>query len=411
MNIAIIVTQFPVVASEMSVLNQITGLIDSGHQVDIYAERRGDTGGSHRQFRDYDLDARTTYRTLPTNKISRVVKGIVIAATWIWKRPKAIVQSLNFLRYGVAATSLSLLYAVPTIADDSRYDVIHCQFGPNGIKGLFFRESGLMTGKLITQFRGSDLNVYPMTHGRGVYRRLFRRGDMFLALSDFLVAKARELGCPADKLNKLPLGIEMAEFPFCERGLAPDSPVRLLTVARLVEVKGIEYAIRGVARVINQFPNVRYQIAGTGPLLGELQNLVRTLEIQDHVEFLGLLTRERLREVYAESHLFLLTGVVADDGGEEGLGTVLAEAQATGLPVLASRVGGIPECVVEGESAILIPERDLDAIAEQLARLIEHPDQWPIMGRAGREHVLTHFQNNDKVGTLLAYYEKALSPV
>ncbi|GJM25021.1 MAG: colanic acid biosynthesis glycosyltransferase WcaL [Phycisphaerae bacterium] len=409
MKIAVVVTQFPVVSSEVSVLNQITGLIDQGHEVDIFAERRGDIAGAHPQVEAYGLLARTTYREVPKNKIVRVVKAIGIIAAWIWRAPRAVFCSLNIFRYRMAAASLALLYSIPGLKQKRSFDIIHCQFGPNGIKGMFFRDSGLMTGRLITQFRGSDLNVVPREQGPNVYKRLFQEGDLFLALSEFLIGRAKALGCSDDKIRKLPLGVDISEFPFSERQIGDGSEVRILTVGRLVEVKGVEYGIRAIAQLSRRFPNVRYQIVGAGPLLDSLKELVTQLQVEKHVEFLGLLSRERLSKVYGDAHLFLYTGIVAADGGEEGLGSVLVEAQASGLPVIASRVGGIPESVREGASAVLVPQRDIDAIAEQLCQLIEQPQRWAEMGRAGCDHVLANFQNDDKVESLISLYNELLS--
>ena len=408
MKIAVVVTQFPVVSSEVSVLNQITGLIDKGHEVDIFAERRGDIAGAHPQVEAYGLLARTAYREVPRNKFVRVVKAIGIIAAWVWRAPRAVFCSLNVFRYRMAAASLALLYSVPALKQKRSYDIIHCQFGPNGIKGMFFRDCGLMTGRLVTQFRGSDLNVVPREQGTDVYKRLFHEGDLFLALSEFLVGRAKALGCPDGKIRKLPLGVDVSEFPFAQRHVDDVADVRILTVGRLVDVKGVEFGIRAMAQVSRRFPNVRYQIAGAGPLLDSLKALAKQLQVDKHVEFLGLLSRERLSEVYADAHLFLYTGIVAANGGEEGLGTALVEAQASGLPVVASRVGGIPESVREGASAVLVPQRDVDAIAEQLCQLIEQPQRWVEMGRAGRDHVMANFQNDDKVESLISIYNELL---
>ena len=176
-----------------------------------------------------------------------------------------------------------------------------------------------------------------------------------------------------------------------------------------MEVKGIEFGIRAVAKILPTHPNIRYQIAGDGPLLSELKELAAKLGVADCVDFLGGQTQQEVRELYGTSHLFMLPGVVARDGAEEGQGLVLIEAQATGLPVLATRVGGIPESVLDGESGFLVSERDMDALAEKLTYLIEHPELWPGMGRVGRAYVERNFNVNELNDRLVGLYHGLLS--
>ena len=410
MRIAFIVVEFPVLESEMSILNQLTGLIDRGHDVDIIAERRGNLSRMHALVADYGLLQRTRYFEMPRNRALRLLKAVGLLMARGWTRPGAFVRSLNVRRYGVQAASLVLLHAAASLPRRQRYDAIHCQFGRNGIRGMFLRESGLMAGKLVTQFRGSDLNVYPRRVGLDVYDKLFQTGDQFLVLSRFLAKRAIDLGCRADRVVRLPLGVDLNRLPFVERHHSPDEPIRVLTVARLVEVKGVDYAIRAIARVAAHFPNVHYRIVGGGPLREPLQTLARQEGLADQVEFLGPRPHDEVVRLYQQAHLFLLSGVVDRQGAEEGLGTVLVEAQATGLPVVASNVGGIPENVLDGESGFLVPQRDVDAIAEKLCFLIEHPETWPALGRAGRRHVEVNFDNAKLTDGLLEIYEQLLDP-
>ncbi len=408
MRIAFVVTKFPVLVSETAILNQVTGLLDRGHEVHLLAERPGNLSTLHPQIEAYGLLDRTFYRRMPRNRLARVLKGIGLFLVNLPKAPLPLLRSLNIWRYGIQAASLNLLYAVTSLRERRSYDIIHCQFGPNGLRGMFLRESGLVTGKLITQFRGSDLNVYPRIAGNAVYQRLFQEGDAFLANSRFLVNRAVALGCPQGKILTLPGGVDLQKIAFAQRRLVPGCPIRILTVARLVEVKGVEYAIRAIAGVSARFPDIRYTVVGEGPLLQHLQTLARQLGIGDRVEFLGGQTRDQIHKLYADAHLFVLSGVVAEDGGEEGLPNVVAEAQAAGLPVLASRVGGIPEVVLDGKSGFLLPQRDVAALVDKLSYLIENPQFWPEMGRAGRKYVENHYDLDRQNDRLVDIYEQLL---
>jgi colanic acid/amylovoran biosynthesis glycosyltransferase len=187
------------------------------------------------------------------------------------------------------------------------------------------------------------------------------------------------------------VGVRLGPDQFRPRTLDPGEAVTILTVARLVEKKGLEYGIRAVARLKAAHSSVRYRIAGDGELRPRLQSLIRELDLESEVTLLGSRTMAQVAELYRSSHLFLLPSVTAGDGDMEGQGLVLQEAQAAGLPVVSTRHNGIPEGVRDGETGFLVPERDPAALAERLSYLVEHPEVWPAMGRAGRALVEAEF--------------------
>jgi colanic acid/amylovoran biosynthesis glycosyltransferase len=214
------------------------------------------------------------------------------------------------------------------------------------------------------------------------------------------------LGAPPERVVKLPAGVKLERFAFRERTLLPGDDIRILTVARLVEAKGIDIALRAIHRLRGRFPRIRYEIVDDGPLKDAWTGLSRDLGLIERVRWHGALSHDRLREVYAAAHMFILPSRVARDGAEEGQGLVLAEAQATGLPVVAARIGGIPESIVADESGLLVEESDDAAFAQAIAGLLEHPEEWPRMGHKGREHVERHFSQDNLTDRLLSLYEE-----
>jgi colanic acid/amylovoran biosynthesis glycosyltransferase len=242
-------------------------------------------------------------------------------------------------------------------------------------------------GKIITSFHGSDLGRVLRRKGGGVYRDLFDRVDLFTANSNYTRESLISVGCPEHKIRLLPVGLKVNRFVYKPRSPAGQNKTKIGTVARLVEKKGVDYAIRAVARVMPRHPNIEYGIVGDGPLRGELERLVSDLGLQDAVRFLGWLDSDEVIGFMDELHIFMLSSVIASSGDQEGQGLVLQEAQAMGLPVLATLQGGFPEGVIDGVSGLLVPERDVDALAEKLEYLIDHPERWPEMGRAGRKFV------------------------
>jgi colanic acid/amylovoran biosynthesis glycosyltransferase len=117
---------------------------------------------------------------------------------------------------------------------------------------------------------------------------------------------------------------------------------------------------------------------------------VAELGLRTAVTFHGACDSGKVLRLLAEAHLFVLASVSVE-GDPEGQGLVLQEAQAAGLPVVATNHGALPEGLVPDESGFLVPERNVDALAERLDYLVRHPELWPAMGRAGRKHMETHY--------------------
>jgi colanic acid/amylovoran biosynthesis glycosyltransferase len=402
MKIALLVNDFPE-TSEAFILNQIVALIRLGHELDIYARQRVYPSGSerHEDLERYHLLDRTHFHPMPRPWLPRLGSAFRRMSRWGWRNPKITLESINVLRHGRLALSLTLLHELlPPIESPQRYDVIHCHFGPNGRCAVAWRDFGALRGPIITTFHGYDVNRLPRIHGSNLYQRLFKEGELFTVGSEFIKGRIIALGAPEDRIAKLPMGVDLSRFRFTERIKSHDGVLRLLTVARLQEVKGIEYALRAIAVVKDKYPNLHYQIVGDGPLRARLEELAGRLGLANNVEFLGALSQEKVVKLYQHAQIFLLPSIVARSGEEEGQSLALVEAQASGLPVIATRTGGIPESIREGKSGLLVPPQDPDALAGAIEQLVEHSQAWGRMGRAGRTHVEQHFNLehlNDKL--------------
>jgi colanic acid/amylovoran biosynthesis glycosyltransferase len=281
---------------------------------------------------------------------------------------------------------MPLARTVRRLAAERPFDVVHCHYG---YMGLRYRVAArLWRAPLVVSFYGHDVSAFPRERGRGVYAPLFREASAVASLSAHMDGRLRALGCRAALLRRVPLAVDPDEFraPARPRPTAGGA-VRLLTVARLTEKKGIAYALRALAAVAGAHPAVRYDVVGDGPLRGELEVLAGQLGVGDRVRFLGARDGAYVRDAMRAADLFVLPSVTAADGDEEGTPTVLLEAASCGLPVLATRHAGIPELVLEGRSALLVPERDAGALAHALRRLLDAPERWAAMSEAGREHV------------------------
>jgi colanic acid/amylovoran biosynthesis glycosyltransferase len=421
MRIAMIVGRFPVL-SETFVARQMAGLAELGHDLDVYAELRGDPSELEPSLRT-ELLSRTRYVDMPrasANELAaRPVRGpasllrtgraLPAAAVAMRRNPRLAVRTLRRSEYRDQASSLSALYRLAACSRGRGYDVAHAHFGPIGESYRFVGE--LWHAPLVVTFHGHDMSSWPAQARPGALESVFAAADAVTAVSADGARRLERLGCPPEKLHELPMPIALERFPFRERTLEPGESPRILSVARLTEKKGIEYAIRAVARARESHPDLRYDIVGTGPLRESLVALARELGVSDAVTFHGGRGQDFVRELLEQSHLFLLPSVTASNGDAEGAPLSLVEAQACGLPVLSTMHAGIPEAVPAGASRFLAPERDVDTLATRLSELLEHPERWPEIGRAGRRHVEQRNGNAVLAPRLVQLYERLASEV
>ena len=208
---------------------------------------------------------------------------------------------------------------------------------------------------------------------------------------------------PPGKVELLYHGIDLARFPRnAAIGSARDGssePVVILSVARLVEKKGTEILLEALAR-ISPALQWRFVHVGGGPLLKSLQGRAARLGIEERVTWRGALTQDEVLAEYRKADVFALASRIARDGDRDGLPNVIAEAQSQGLACVATRVSAIPELVREGQTGILVPENDAEALARALESLIADPARRRALGQAAQTRVREGFALEPNIDAL-----------
>lgn len=409
MKIAFIVEIFPSL-SQTFVLNQIVDLIERGHEVDIYAEIRGDSHKIHPDVEKYHLLERTYYQPqVPADHAQRLRNGAVLFLCNCLIDPKLLLRSVNLFKYGKAAASFRMLHSViPMLKKRPAYDIIHCHFGLLGLKGMWLRDIGAISGKLITTFHGVDMSQNLQLLGQDLYAPLFQAGDYFLPISQFWRNRLIELGCDPHKITVHHMGIDAQRFAFTPRTLVEGQTVQLISVSRLAEKKGIEYGIRAVATLVQEGLNVEYQIIGDGELRQPLADLIADLNVGHAIQLLGPKNHNEVMAALNQAHILVAPSVTAKDGNQEGIPVALMEAMAMGLPVVSTYHSGIPELVEDGISGYLVPERDIEALKTRLRQLVQKPESWLTMGTAGRQKVEQEFDLHALNAGLVELFEQVL---
>ena len=287
-------------------------------------------------------------------------------------------------------------------------DLMHIYFGHTGVHLLPFIEQ--WDKPCVVSFHGADvafkqdIKDYPAK-----LRRLFEAVPLVFARSQSLADRLTNLGCPPEKLRINRTGIPLNEFPFVDRQPPPDGKWRVVQACRLIPKKGVATSLRAFAIFKKDNPQGEFFIAGKGPLQPELEMLAAGLGIYKDVHFVGFLSQPKLLKLYASSHLFLHPSETSPNQDQEGVPNSVLEAMATGLPVAATRHGGIPEAVDHGRTGFLVAEEDHVGLANAMQLITRSPDLLSQMGAHARATVLERFEQDAQIDELESFYEEAIS--
>ncbi|MDF1845457.1 MAG: glycosyltransferase, partial [Rubripirellula sp.] len=328
-----------------------------------------------------------------------------LALKQCWCRPQGLIKALRVAR-GASGTGLTkLLFESAPFLPSMSFDVIHCQYGHLGCVATLLRRQGVLHGPIVTSFRGFDL-TRKVKQGEVDYTILFEEGDLFLPVSNNFRKRLIAMGCPAEKIEVVRSAIDCDRYQARPRKILPGETLRLITVGRLYEKKGIEYAIRAIAILRDQDVDLTYSIIGEGPLESDLKTLTKELELDEMVRFAGWQTPQQIKNHLHESHIAIHPSVVANNGDEEGIPNALKESMSTAMPAIATRHSGIPELVIDGETGYLTAERDSAALAACIVRVIDDAERWHRVGIAARRHVESNYHVERIISQLTTIYQR-----
>ncbi|MBN1419691.1 MAG: glycosyltransferase [Planctomycetes bacterium] len=283
-----------------------------------------------------------------------------------------------------------------------KFDILHMHTShAHSLGGL--ASAGLPIARIVSRrvdfsiFRNSFLGLNRWKYGRWV--------DRYVAVSSAIRDVLSSDGVDPARVSVVRSGVDPARFPELDRPRAPDpelpfppgSPI-VGNVAHLAPHKGQVHLIQAAPRVLAREPRARFLIVGHGELAATFRRRIAALGLEGTLVLTGF--REDIGAILARLSVFVMPSV------QEGLGTSIVDAMLFGLPVVASRVGGIPEIIDDGVHGILCPPGDEDALAEAIAGLLRSPDRARILGEAGRRRAKEEFSVDRMVdGTARIYAE------
>ena len=363
------------------------------------------------------VHVRSPYLNLSETFIDRLVRGHVNADATVStveprhytgglsvvSTPPGLPRLLDRARLVVMRPPASLRRAVR----ESHADILHAHFGPDAVRALPVAEAAGIP--LVASFYGFDVTRSPRYFAwRCAYRHLADRVAHVTAVSEKMRRDLLALGFPAARLSVVRMGLDLSAFTFAARDSVPSAP-RLLMVGRMVEKKGYVVALDALARLRAGGTAATLRLVGGGPLRGALEAHAARLGLGGAVVFVGTATTDVVQAHLGTHDVLLVPSVTAANGDEEGLPNTVIEGLASGIPVVGSAHSGIPEAVIDGETGLVVPEGDAEALAAAVRRYIAEPDLVARVSRNGRDLAARDYAIEAMVARVEAIYAAAIA--
>jgi glycosyltransferase involved in cell wall biosynthesis len=293
-------------------------------------------------------------------------------------------------------------------------DLIHAHFSVDGSMAISIADE--LGVPLVCSLHGYDITVKDEYLAKTKIGRLYiqrrellwKRVSKFIPTSQYIGDRAVAAGFPAEKMEVVYSGLDLEKF-------TPGNGARnrnlILYVGRLIEKKGGPYLLKAVAKVAEKIPQVELAIIGDGPLRESMEAEARALNL--NCKFLGKLMHPEpgnsVHDWMRRARVFCGPSVEASDGNTEGVPFVFVESHALGLPAVSFEHAGIKEAVVQGETGLLAPERDVDTLAEYLVRMLTDDPFWEKCSERGKTWVWERFDLNKLTTQLEALYNSVIA--
>ncbi|WP_223509113.1 glycosyltransferase [Rahnella sp. GSA61A] len=400
MKVAFFVYKFPV-ASETFIINQIAYFIKKGIDVEVVSVFPGDFNIKHKSLTQYCIldKVRFLLDKEPDSKGQKLITR-VIAATGALTNKKAF-ESLNFKKYGYYAKTLILSQILSRNSRKIKSDINIAHFGTTAALLNQLKRLGFVDGKIAAVFHGNDISqkrILNLFHSD--YEQLFNDANYIFPVSELWASKIALTPAIKNKTHVIRMGVNVSKFIYKER-ITISHPIKLLSIARLTEKKGISVAINACLLLKQQNVDFDYTIIGDGPLRKELESQVANLGLGDKIAFLGAQTQETVSEYLNNSDVFLLPSVTASDGDMEGIPVALMEAMAIGIPVISTFHSGIPELIEDRVSGFLVNENDAASIAGVISEIIDNPGVLPDICRNAKQKIDNEFDQDKSYSRML----------
>ena len=286
-------------------------------------------------------------------------------------------------------------FLISALRHCKKADVIHCHWFPAGLVGAIIKT---LTGKkfVLTMHHTHSSNV--------IFRWILKKCDHLFCNSTYTLKVTSEI-YNVQNSSIMPLRVDTDMFKPEMQGKSSNT-FRVLFVGRLIDIKGPDFLIRAFSsfRKKTGAEGSHLDMIGDGPMKDDLINLSVSLGLTDFIHFKGHISRQELPSIYQQSSVFVIPSIEMKDGETEGLGLTAMEASSSGIPVIGSNTGGIPDSIEHGKNGLLFENGDESALAEMLEQLYSNPELVQKLGKEGRDRAVLKYNNEDNYKALINAY-------
>jgi len=383
------------------ILNEVLAVERSGVSLRIFSVK--DPDGEPVHARVAQVRARVTYLSLRGHWKSALQANLGLFCRQPGRYCRALLQALRYRRWGVLQRFFQAGYLAHEL---SREPVahLHAHFAHAPAPVAMFTHQ--LTGIPYT-FTAHAKDIYIKTPPE-LLRAEAHRAQAVITCTEYnRQYLSSQIGPASDgKLHCIYHGLDLSQFQFAWPRVSDAGPPVILSVARLVEKKGLSDLIAAAGILRGRGRRFQVEIIGDGPQHQALENQVMQLGLSDRVKLLGVQTYDMVCLAYQRASIFALPCVVTADGDRDGLPNVLLEAMGSGVPVVSTPVSGIPELIESERDGLFVPPNSPTELADALDRLLTQPELSERLARAARAKIQAHFSIDRSSTQLLALFQQ-----
>ncbi|MFX0137091.1 MAG: glycosyltransferase family 4 protein [Candidatus Hodarchaeota archaeon] len=385
MRIGYVLNNFPSL-SESFVLNELFELIKNNVEIYIFSLHYSTDDIRHTEYKEYNFLKKTFYFLIDAKKVFKYLKYFIVNGISLWNllpHYKRIYKKIG--RIMIASEFAEL-------AKNLNLDLIHAHHDNNAEIAAYFSRL-LKIPFTFTKHIPTNLTNF--------YKILCKQASGIVTISDYNRKVLIQLGVDQEKIWVIPCGIDIEKFKNFPQ--YNKNSISLLSVARLVEKKGLKYIIKAMPMIIKRH-NVALNIIGKGPKKGILINLAKKIGVENKVNFIGTVSDNDLINLYKTSSIFVLPCVYTKNGDVDGIPVAIMEAMAMGLPVISTSVSGIPEIIDNYQNGILVKPKNPLELSKAVIHLLDNPKLCKKYGENGRLKIQNKFNIINNVSSLKRFF-------
>ncbi|MDC3413031.1 N-acetyl-alpha-D-glucosaminyl L-malate synthase BshA [Aquibacillus sp. 3ASR75-11] len=302
---------------------------------------------------------------------------------------------------------LSLANKMAEVMDQEKLDILHVHYAmPHAVCAILARDIAQHKVKIVTTLHGTDITVLGIDKSlKKMIKHGIEQSDVVTAVSKSLVEQTQQMLDVSKDIHVVYNFVNEAEYYRSENkklkleyGIKDEEKV-IIHISNFRKVKRVEDVILAFEKIKKQIP-AKLLLVGDGPEHSEIYQLVQEKGLQQNVLFLG--KQRNIPQLFSIADLKLLLSE------KESFGLVLLEAMACGVPGIGTKIGGIPEVIVDGVNGHLVELGDIDDVCSKAIKLLSNPDQWRQFSEAAIGYVHDHFNSKRILNEFLTLYELAL---